>query len=47
MIGRELKGEEGIRFVAVELEACPSMTKGEYRYDFGERGRCTPLECSH
>lgn len=31
------------RFVGVEPVACPSMTKGEYRYDFGDSGRQTPL----
>jgi len=43
-IGRVLMGEEkGMRFVAAEPVACPSMTKGEYRYDFGDTARTTPL----
>ena len=43
-IGRVLRGEEkGMRFVAAEPVACPSMTKGEYRYDFGDTARTTPL----
>jgi len=31
------------RFIAVEPEACPSLTKGEYRYDFGDTAGTTPL----
>jgi tryptophan synthase beta chain len=32
-----------IRFVAVEPASCPSITKGEYRYDFGDTAKTTPL----
>jgi tryptophan synthase beta chain len=31
------------RFVATEPEACPTLTKGEYRYDFGDIAGTTPL----
>lgn len=31
------------RFVGVEPASCPSMTKGEYRYDFGDTAQMTPL----
>jgi len=31
------------RIVAVEPEACPTMTKGLYRYDFGDTACTTPL----
>ncbi len=31
------------RFIAAEPEACPSLTKGEYRYDFGDTAGTTPL----
>jgi len=31
------------RFVAVEPEACPSITRGEYAYDFGDTAQMTPL----
>ncbi len=31
------------RFVAAEPEACPSLTRGEYRYDFGDSAGTTPL----
>ena len=39
---RKLKGED-IRFVAVEPRACPTLTKGPYRYDFGDTAGTTPL----
>jgi tryptophan synthase beta chain len=32
-----------LRVVAVEPQACPSLTRGEYVYDFGDTGRMTPL----
>ncbi len=31
------------RFVAAEPEACPTLTKGEYVYDFGDTAGMTPL----
>jgi tryptophan synthase beta chain len=31
------------RFLAAEPEACPSLTKGEYVYDFGDTAAMTPL----
>ncbi len=33
----------GLRVVAVEPHACPTLTKGEYVYDFGDTGQMTPL----
>ncbi len=34
---------KNLRFVAVEPTSCPSLTKGEYRYDFGDTAGMTPL----
>ena len=34
---------ENVRFVAVEPEACPSLTRGRYLYDFGDTAATTPL----
>jgi len=31
------------RLLAVEPSSCPSLTKGEYRYDFGDTAMTTPL----
>jgi len=32
-----------VRVVAVEPEACPTLTRGEYLYDFGDTAATTPL----
>jgi tryptophan synthase beta chain len=32
-----------LRLIGVEPVSCPSMTKGEYRYDFGDTAKMTPL----
>jgi tryptophan synthase beta chain len=32
-----------IRFVATEPASCPTLTKGEFRYDFGDTAQLTPL----
>lgn len=32
-----------LRCIAVEPTACPSLTKGEYRYDYGDTAGMTPL----
>jgi tryptophan synthase beta chain len=32
-----------LRFVAVEPEACPTLTRGDYLYDFGDTAATTPL----
>ena len=37
-IGRQLRGEARYRVIAVEPVAAPSLTRGEYRYDFGDTG---------
>jgi tryptophan synthase beta chain len=42
-IGRQLRGEASYRVIAVEPQAAPSLTRGEYRYDFGDTGQMTPL----
>lgn len=46
-IGRKLRGEADIRVVAVEPEACPSLSKGPYAYDFGDTAKLTPLLKMH
>ncbi|MFZ6036509.1 MAG: TrpB-like pyridoxal phosphate-dependent enzyme [Patescibacteria group bacterium] len=42
-IGSGITRKKSIRVVAVEPETCPSLTKGEYRYDFGDTAEMTPL----
>ena len=38
-----LRGEAQTRFVAAEPAACPTLTRGVYRYDFGDTVGLTPL----
>ena len=38
----KLRGRN-IRFIAVEPEAAPSITRGQYTYDFGDTAELTPL----
>jgi len=38
-----LAGRASTRLVAVEPTACPTLTKGAFRYDFGDEAQTTPL----
>jgi len=40
---KNFKEGKNIRFIAVEPEACPTLTKGELRYDHGDTAGLTPL----
>ena len=42
-----LQGRTRTRFLAVEPDACPSITRGKYTYDFGDTGEMTPLVKMH
>ena len=42
-----LNGRSETRFLAVEPASCPSLTQGEYRYDFGDTAGTTPLLKMH
>jgi tryptophan synthase beta chain len=46
-LGQKLRGGSDIEIVAVEPSACPSLTKGQYAYDFGDTGQMTPLVKMH
>ena len=46
-LGRELRGEADYQVIAVEPEAAPSLTRGVYRYDFGDTAQTTPLVKMH
>lgn len=46
-IGRKLRHEADVRIVAVEPDACPSLTKGPFAYDFGDTSHLTPLVKMH
>ncbi len=45
-IADKLRGK-GLRVIAVEPEACPSLTRGVYAYDFGDTAGTTPLLKMH
>jgi tryptophan synthase beta chain len=38
-----LRGQAKTRFLAAEPLACPTLTRGAYRYDFGDTAGLTPL----
>lgn len=42
-MGEKLRGEADYRFIAVEPASCPSLTRGEYAYDFCDTGMVCPL----
>jgi tryptophan synthase beta chain len=42
-VRRVLRGEAKTRFLAAEPAACPTLTRGSYRYDFGDTVGMTPL----
>ncbi len=46
-LGAALRGGPKVRIVACEPAACPSLTRGEYAYDFGDTAHMTPLVKMH
>jgi tryptophan synthase beta chain len=46
-VRKNLKEGKKIRFIAVEPESCPTLTKGELRYDHGDTAGMTPLLHMH
>lgn len=42
-MGDMIRDGKAIRIVAVEPAACPTLTKGPLKYDFGDTGHLTPL----
>jgi len=46
-IGNKLRGGQDLRVVAVEPAACPTLTRGQYAYDYGDTGHLTPLVKMH
>ena len=45
MIGEKIRGKgfKDTQFIAVEPKAAPSLTKGEFKYDYGDTAGFTPL----
>ena len=46
-IGRTLRNGRKVRIVAVEPDACPSLTRGRFAYDYGDTAKLTPLIKMH
>ena len=46
-LGEQLRGGKPIELIAVEPSACPSLTRGQYAYDFGDTAHLTPLVKMH
>lgn len=46
-LGAQLRGGRKRKIIAVEPAACPSLTRGQYAYDFGDTGHLTPLTKMH
>lgn len=42
-VAEKLEGKSDVRLVAVEPASCPSLTRGEYRYDYCDTAKITPL----
>ncbi len=42
-VADKLEGKSDVRIVAVEPASCPSFTRGEFRYDFCDTAKTTPL----
>src|SRR3954449_3135098 len=40
---QKLRGDRDVRFLAAEPAACPTLTQGVYRYDYGDTAGPTPL----
>jgi len=46
-IRKKIKEKKNYRIIGVEPSACPSLTQGELRYDFGDTAETTPLMMMH
>ncbi|WP_200348948.1 pyridoxal-phosphate dependent enzyme, partial [Halochromatium glycolicum] len=46
-VGQTLRGGRSRRIVAVEPSACPSLTRGQFAYDYGDTAHLTPLTKMH
>ncbi|MDP3063888.1 MAG: TrpB-like pyridoxal phosphate-dependent enzyme [Chloroflexota bacterium] len=42
-VREKLVNKKKVQIIAVEPESCPSITRGEYTYDFGDTAGMTPL----
>ncbi|GEO81069.1 TrpB-like pyridoxal phosphate-dependent enzyme [Pararhodospirillum oryzae] len=45
-VREKIKGRS-VRIIGVEPSSCPTLTRGQYAYDFGDTGKLTPLVKMH
>jgi tryptophan synthase beta chain len=41
--GEKIKGKNDMRFIAVEPTSCPTLTKGQFLYDYGDTAKMAPI----
>ena len=46
-LGEKLRGEADYRIIAVEPSSCPSLTRGQFAYDYCDTGKVCPLAKMH
>nr|WP_294512812.1 TrpB-like pyridoxal phosphate-dependent enzyme [uncultured Rhodopila sp.] len=46
-LGAQLRGGRKVKAIACEPAACPTLTRGQFAYDFGDTGHLTPLVKMH
>ena len=46
-MGEKLRGEADYRIIAVEPSSCPSLTRGQFAYDYCDTGKVCPLAKMH
>ena len=42
-LGEKIQGECDYKFIAAESSSCPSFTKGEFKFDYCDTGKVTPM----
>ncbi len=43
----KIKGKSNVELIGIEPASCPTLTKGQYRYDYGDTAGMTPLMLMH
>jgi len=43
----KIKGKSNVELIGIEPASCPTLTKGQYRYDYGDTAGMTPLLLMH
>ena len=42
-LGEKIRGDYDYKFIAAESSSCPSFTKGEFKYDYCDTAKVTPM----